>query len=205
MSIEVNTLLNSVDENSIKIESPVENTIEVSNIYPANLIKRSIRADERSLISYLRTEAYSICRTEISYEYIKSVFNKFKHGFVYYKDNKLIAFCIWKVRQYIYLQHNFKQLYIYLVCGRQLDYRVLPRILDDVVHYCRKNLIEYITLEPVNDVLKSYYLKNGFKEKDGIDGTNLLVLDVNNPRMVVKPLRYRIKTRKRMRNRSNTL
>ena len=54
--------------------------IEVSNIYPDNLIKQFLRANQRSLISYLRSEAYSICRTEISYDYIKSVFNKFKKG-----------------------------------------------------------------------------------------------------------------------------
>lgn len=195
--IEVNEILSTgIVNNSIGIN----NTIEVSNIYPSNLIKRTIRAEERTLISHLRAEAYSICRTEIPYEYIKSVFNKFKNGFVYYKENILSAFCIWKVKQHIRLSGNFKELYIYLVCGKHLDYRILPRILDDVVYYCRKQNIEHITLEPANNTLKSYYIKCGFKEKQDIIGTNLLVLDVNNARIVTRDYKTKIKTRKQRRN-----
>ena len=180
------------------IKNNMQNTIEVSNIYPNNLIKETIRADQRQIISQLRSEAYSICRSEIPYEYIKYSFNKFKKGFVYYKDKLPIAFCIWKVKEHISLSYNFKELYIYLICGKQFDYKLVPRIIDDIVHLCRKSNISYITLEPANNTLKEYYIKCGFKEKNDIFGNNILVLDVNNSRIIPQKNKiFKIKTRKR--------
>lgn len=157
-----------IESDSISNNQPIknitENTIEISNIYPNNLIKQNLLTEQRQLISYLRSEAISICRNEIRYEYIKAVFNKFKNGFVYYKDKLPIAFSIWKVREHLRFSDTFKELYIYLICGKQLDYKLVPRIIDDIVHLCRKSNIRYITLEPANDTLKDYYMKCGFTE-----------------------------------------
>ena len=157
MSIEINSIPNNqiINRNNNIQE---ENAIEVSNFYPNDLIKHNLRAEQRSLISYLRSEAYGICRTDIPYEYIKSSFNKFKHGFVYYKNKEPTAFCIWKVREQLHFSSTYKELYIYLICGKQLDYKLVPRILDDIIHLCRKSDIQYITLEAVNDTLKYYYI-----------------------------------------------
>ena len=92
----------------------------------------------------------------------------------------------------------FKELYIYLICGKQLDYKLVPRIIDDVVHLCRKSNIQYITLEPANDELKEYYIKCGFKERIAFGNSKLLELDVNNSRIIPKRiLSYKLKTRKR--------
>jgi hypothetical protein len=202
MNIEVNSL---PDNQVIKnvVNNTKENSIEISNFYPSNLTKINLRADQRKLISYLRSEAYSICRTEIPYEYIKAVFNKFKNGFVYYKEQIPIAFCIWKVKEHIKIYNNFKELYIYLICGKQLDYKLVPRIIDDVVHLCRKSNINYITLEPANNILKDYYIKCGFKERYDIGNSKILELDVNNSR--INPQKNKIfKTRKRRNKISNT-
>jgi hypothetical protein len=186
----MNIELNSISTNY--------NIIEVSNVYPNNLIKQNIRANQRQLISYLRSEAYSICRTVIPYEYIKSSFNKFKKGFVYYKNKSPIAFCIWKVREHLHFSGSFKELYIYLICGKQLDYKLVPRIIDDLVYLCRKTNIKYITLEPANNTLKEYYINCGFKERCGIGDINILELNVNNSRIITKlNSRLNIKTRKR--------
>lgn len=183
MNIEINSILNNkIIKNNIP--NNIENIIEISNIYPNNLIKQNLRAEQRQLISYLRSEAFSICRNEIPYEYIKASFNKFKNGFVYYKEKIPIAFCIWKVREYLQFSGTFKELYIYLICGKQLDYKLVPKIIDDVVQLCRKSNISYITLEPANEVLKSYYIKCGFKERFGIGNSKLLELDVNNSRII---------------------
>jgi hypothetical protein len=167
----------------MSIESQ-ENIIEVSNVYPNDLIKTNLRANQRQLIAYLRYEAYSICRTVISPDYIRTSFNKFKRGIVYYKDKIPIAFCIWNVKKHILFSGIFKELYIYLICGKQLDYKLVPRIIDDVVHFCRKNNIQYITLQPANDTLKSYYIKCGFKERVNIVGSTILELLVDNPRII---------------------
>jgi hypothetical protein len=181
MSIEVNSVLDdNINHNNIINE----NIIEVSNIYPNDLKKTNLRANQRPLIAYLRSEAFTICRTVIPYDYIRASFNKFKQGFVYYKDKLPIAFCIWKVKNHIQISGTFKELYIYLICGKKLDYKLVPRIIDDVVHFCRKNNIQYITLEPANDVLKSYYIDCGFKERDNFGGSRILELPVDNPRIM---------------------
>ena len=123
--------------------------VEIEHISNNNIIRHNLenkRPDQRQLISYLRSEAYSICRTQISYEYIKWSFNRFKRGFIYYKDNLPIAFCIWKVREHFGPLSNFKELYIYLIGEKELDHKLVPRILDDVVNLCRKSNIQYITL-----------------------------------------------------------
>jgi hypothetical protein len=195
MNIEINSISNNQNIYDIN-KNNIQNIIEVSNIYP-KLIKQNIRANQRQLIAYLRSEAYS-CRTEIPYEYIKSSFNRFKRGFVYYKDKLPIAFCIWKVREHLQFSGAFKELYIYLICGKQLDYKLVPRIIDDVVYLCRKSNIRYITLEPVNNTLKDYYINCGFKERYGIGNSKLLELDVNNSRIITKlHSKFNIQTRKR--------
>jgi hypothetical protein len=196
MNIETNYLSNNKSPIN-NLENITYNLMEVSNLYPNNLQKINIRPEQRQLISYLRHEAYSICRTTMHYDYIKASFNKFKNGFVYYKDKLPIAFCIWKVREYLQFSGTFKELYIYLICGKQLDYKLVPRIIDDVVNLCRKSNIQYISLEPANDSLKEYYIKCGFKERCGINNSKLLDLDVNNARIISKGNKiYKSKTRK---------
>ena len=185
-----NKILNNYYKNINK------NIIELSNIYPANLFKYNLHASERSLITKLRNEAYAICHTQIPYEYIKRSFNNFKKGFVYYQNKEPIAFCIWKIMNYDGIISTTKEIYIYLICGKKLDYKLLPRILDDVVHYCRKDKISYITLEPANDNLKDYYMKNGFEERYK-NKSPLLVLDVNKARIISK--KSNVKTRKQKR------
>jgi hypothetical protein len=199
MSIEINSVLEN-NNHALNKNTIHENAIEVSNVYPNDLVKHNIHASQRHLIAYLRSEAYSICRTSISPEYIRSAFNRFKNGFVYHKDKIPIAFCIWKVTEYLRFSGTFKDLYIYLICGKQLDYKLVPRMIDDVVHLCRKHNIQYITLEPANDTLKSYYIKCGFKERDTIDGSHILEMSVDNSRIMSshkKHVVYKIKTRKR--------
>jgi hypothetical protein len=197
MSIEINSVLEN-NNHALNKNTIHENAIEVSNVYPTDLVKHNIHASQRQLIAYLRSEAYSICRTAIPPEYIRASFNKFKNGFVYYKDKIPIAFCIWKVNEHMGFSGTFKEMYIYLICGKQLDYKLVPRMMDDVVHFCRKNNINYITLEPANDTLKSYYIKCGFKERVNIVNSIILEMCVSNSRMIPqKHVVYKIKTQKR--------
>jgi hypothetical protein len=132
-----------------------------------------------------KNESYGqIIRKE--YYTIKYSFNKFKNGFVYYDYNQLIAFCIWDIKEEYSLSiGKIKKLHIYLICGKKLDYNLVPRILDDVVHLCRKYNIQYITLEPANEELKEYYIKCGFEEyKDALDGSKYFGLDVSKSRII---------------------
>ncbi len=196
MNIETNYLSNN-EYAKTHLENSIYNIMEVSNLYPNNLQKRNIRSDQRQLITYLKSEAHSICRNLISPEYINASFNKCKKGFVYYKDKLPIAFCIWKVKNHLQMSGAFKELYIYLICGKQLDYKLVPRIIDDVVHLCRNSNIQYITLEPANDTLKEYYIKCGFKERYAFGNSKLLELDVNDARIILtRNGTHKSKTRK---------
>jgi hypothetical protein len=205
MNFEINSLPNSQIVNNSPVNT-TQNIIEVSNIYPNDLIRHNLHASQRQLISQLRADAYGICRTEISPDYIKNVFNKFKNGFVYYKDKIPVAFCIWKVKEHIRFEGIYNELYIYLICGKRLDYKIVPKIIDDVVHLCRKNNIMYISLQPANDTLKDYYIKCGFREYTGQNGNNLLELKVPNTRMISHSSnipKFRLKTYKRRGNKKN--
>ncbi len=179
----------------------MNNLIEISNIYPNNLRKNTIHASQRHLISVLRNQAYEICRTQLPHEYIRWAFNKFKGGFIYYRGNEPVAFCIWKISEQMSIRtlEKYNEMYIYLICGKQLDYKILPRMLDDIIHLCRKSNVKYIALVPSNDFLKEYYIKNGFVEippiAEGHD--HKLVLDVSQSRIATSKRRNRTRKIKR--------
>jgi hypothetical protein len=165
---------------------PVVNIIEVSNIYPINLVKHNLHASQRPTISIIRREAYDTCRGKLPQEYIHWAFNKFKNGYYYTIDNKLAAFCIWKILDPIMDITTLKintPIYIYLICGKKLDYQLVPRICDDIVHYCRKSNIQHIILQPANSELKPYYITKGFHEGKYLANNNILQLDVSMSRI----------------------
>jgi hypothetical protein len=164
--------------------NPINDIQEISNIYPNNLTKYIIHASQRNIISKIRAEAYEICRSEIPYDYIRKAFNKFKNGYIYYHNKELIAFCIWDVKEHFSLLDTYNVLHIYIICGKKLDFKLLPHILDDIVHYCRKNKIRFITLEPVNDIMKQYYIQNGFDERYSLNNSPFLSIDVNKARYI---------------------
>lgn len=195
LNIDINTFSKNRDEYIGKIDNlylsnyPVNlpyTLMEMSNIYPTNLKKHTIHKKDYKIIRQIRSEAYAVCRTKIPMEYITHSFNKFKNGFLYYDENKLIAFCIWDIRdEYSLSIGKIKKLHIYLICGKKLDYNLVPRILDDVIYLCRKDNIQYITLEPANEELKEYYIRCGFQEyKDALLGSAYFGLDVSKSRMI---------------------
>ena len=133
---------------------------------------------QRQLVSHLHLETYLICHKDIPDEYIKQAFIKFKEGRVYYRDEKLIGFCIWRITEHLRISGSFKELYIYLICGNPLNYSLILRILDDVIHFCKKYNIHYIRLESIDNTFKSYFLEYGFIEKIGISNIKILELDI---------------------------
>ena len=172
-------------------------------IYMFDLKKRGFRKKQRNIIALLRYNTQFFYQNEISDEYIKLSFDKFKRGFIYYTNRNPFAFCIWKI--YEYLRFNkpyiFKRIHI-LLLGCPLEY--INRLLDDIIHLCRKNNIEYITLEPANDTLKSYYINCGFKERLDYGNIPILELDVKLARYTSKPnSKLRFKTQKQIRFKKN--
>ncbi len=183
------TLVNAnevVHINKSHTNNAIMNIIEVSNVYPTHIVKYELHARQRQLISKVRAVAYDTCRGKLPHEYIYSAFNKFKHGYIYVLDNKVNAFCIWKITDHALdakTGHTIYEMYIYLICGIKLDYRLLPRILDDSVHYCRHNNISTISLIPASNELKNYYIANGFIENIDAKNNIILKLDVSKSRI----------------------
>jgi hypothetical protein len=176
----------SLSTNNNVRNQPVVNIIEVSNVYPTNIVKHNLHARQRQLISKVRAVAYDTCRGKLPHEYIHSAFNKFKRGYIYVVDNKVNAFCIWKITDHaidMETGNTIYEMYIYLICGIKLDYRLLPRILDDSVHYCRHNNISSISLKPASDELKHYYIANGFTTNEEAKNNTILKLDVSKSRI----------------------
>ena len=195
MNIEVNEIIIPNTGNNIN-----KNKIEVSNIYPNNLIKNTLHASQRPLIAKLRSDSYGlICHSRIEDDYIKYAFNNFKHGYVYYQQGKPIAFCIWDIRKHMDISTLIKEdiLNIYLICSKKLEYKLLPRILDDIVHHCRKHNIQSIRLQPANSKLRDYYINNGFIENPTFN-IKYLYLDVSKARIFSKNSKNKCKTRKHL-------
>ncbi len=183
---------------------PAINIIEVSNVYPTNLVKHNLHASQRRTISNIRTEAYNTCRGKLPHEYIRLAFNVFKNGYVYTINNKISAFCIWKIRRSeisITNLNEYNEMLIYLICGVKLDYQLMPRIFDDIIHYCRKNNVRYVALKAANDQLKDYYIANGFTPYTDIAGDNNLRFDVSQSRITYPETRTApTQTRRRARH-----
>ena len=161
------------------------NIIEVSNIYPTNLIKHNLHASERKHISNIRELACYVCCGKVPSEYIRWSFNDFKYGYIYTLDKHISAFCIWKINNNMSLKtlERYKEMYIHLICGIKFEYKLIPRIFDDIIHYCRKNSIRYITLKAANDKLKEYYIKNGFEENVDVSRDEIIQFDVSKSRI----------------------
>ena len=177
--------------------------VEVSTIHPDDLRKNTLDASQRAVISVLRRQAYDICRHQIPEEDLRWVFNVFRNGFVYKLHNTYAAFCLWKVleKKKIGSPEYFSELYVYLICGKQLDTKIVPRIFDDIVHLCRKQNIKYVTLMPLNDKLKTYYMSLGFEER-GSD--NILELDTSKPRIISNITRSGLSAKTSRRRYKNT-
>ena len=171
--------------NNVRNE-PAINIIEVSNVYPTNLLKHNLHASQQRIISGLRAEAYDTCRGKLPQEYIHWAFNSFKSGYIYTLNNKISAFCIWRIEKPKMDMRTLKintDMYIFLICGIKLDYRLVPHILDDIVHYCRHNNIQGVTLKAANNDLKRYYIANGFRENTENSGDEILQFDVSKSRI----------------------
>jgi hypothetical protein len=192
----MNTVIQSTGDDDIDVNEYVQenvknnnarnvNIVEISNIYPTNLVKHVIHASQRAAITRVRAEAYDVCRTEIPHEYIRWAFNKFKNGYVYTIDNKISATCIWKTNEVMNINtlKIKRDIYVYLICGVKLDYQVLPRILDDIVHMCRKEGITHVTLNAVNPHLEQYYIAKGFVHGKNFANSDVLMLDVAKSRI----------------------
>ena len=92
-------------------------------------------------------------------------FNTFKNGFVYFKDNQPISFCIWKARSNMGKSGEYDpDIYIYLICSIKQPFRMLDMILYDVDNYCKEKGIRSMVLEPANEELRDYYRSKGFTD-----------------------------------------
>jgi hypothetical protein len=153
----------------------------MTNIYPTDITRKLLNSKERTYISEVRRAAFGVCRTNISESYIHASFNKFKEGFVYIRDNAVMAFCIWKIKTGLSKTNAYRpHMVIYLVCSTQQPFNVLDMILYDVEQYCREKGVSIISLEPDNDTLREYYRTKGFAERDYYNPANM-VKEVDTP------------------------
>jgi len=137
---------------------------EVANIYPADIQKHLLHPKNRGDVAACRQIADRVCRGQIAESYIRHTFNSLKGGFVYKQEGVgIIAFCCWKVKSSMSIQgKETGELYVYLVCGLPMPFSVLDMMLYDLDRYCYQRGIQYITLEPANEGLRSYYKQKGF-------------------------------------------
>jgi hypothetical protein len=169
------------------------------NIYtsPDNIIKKTVKPSQTSLVLEMKKHAYSVCRETISENYINNILNPFKsgfkNGFVYLdENNEIIGFIVWTIQKQDPIinmttseppPRASKYMYILLLCAKPTNTTLGYTMLWDAESYCIENAIPAMRLVPATKSLFPYYQKYGF-----ITGQNL-------PNLVLyKPIVYLIQT-----------
>jgi hypothetical protein len=100
---------------------------------------------------------------DIHPSYIELSFRKFKEGTVYFNNNDITAFCIWKIRTRLLPDlRTLKYLHIYLLYDSDSKYNNINKLLYDIELYCINNNIISISLYPIQTGAKEVYIRNAF-------------------------------------------
>jgi len=152
-----------------------------TNIYtaPNGLVRRTVRSGSMGLIKELYAHAMTVCRNQISEQYIADILNpdniKFSKGYAYFLKDKLVGFVVWSIKNYDKLNAGripmssrnivtgpSKSLFIDLICAKETGTTLGYTMLNDVENYCIDNAIPFMKLRPADDELIPYYEKYGF-------------------------------------------
>jgi hypothetical protein len=146
---------------------------EINNIYkrPTSIKRIYFKSSDRHFVDKLKYDASDVCRNELTDEYIKKVLKKFKEGFIYIRDNQIMGFILWEIKnnkdRHVegVLQKplsDYKYMYIYLICAKKTNSDFGYIMLDDAEKHCIKKGVILMTLQPLNMELELYYRKYGF-------------------------------------------
>ena len=147
------------------MENSTQNLVEINNIYPTHLRRKLIHAGDRATVNIMKAQAERICRYNINPLYIRSVFNKFRYGFVYYDGDECVGFSIWKEHNSTVEKNNaVRKAYIdlLLICTAPNNYKLGSMILYDIDTYAHSQTMNYITLQPATPELIKFYEKAGY-------------------------------------------
>jgi hypothetical protein len=152
-----------------------------TNIYtaPNGLHRRTVRHGHTSLVKELYAHAQTVCRNQISEQYIADVLNpdkkNFSKGYAYFLNNELIGFVVWSIKNMDKLNAGkinmtndttpkgaTKILHIDLICAKETGTTLGYTMLYDVENYCIDTAIPIIELDSSDIKLKPYYEKFGF-------------------------------------------
>jgi hypothetical protein len=152
-----------------------------TNIYtaPNGLVRRTVRSGSMGLIKELYAHAMTVCRNQISEQYIADILNpdniKFSKGYAYFLKDELVGFVVWSIKNYDKLNAGripmssrnivtgpSKSLFIDLICAKETGTTLGYTMLNDVENYCIDNAIPFMKLRPADDELIPYYEKYGF-------------------------------------------
>ena len=151
------------------------------NIYtaPNGLVRRDVVHGNTRLVKELFAHAQTVCRNQISEQYIADVLNpdkkSFSKGYVYSIDDEILGFVVWTIQYLdklkkprIYKTKDYnppipsKVLFIDLICAKGTGTTLGYKMIDDIENFCINNAIPCINLEPSDDDLIPYYEKIGF-------------------------------------------
>lgn len=145
---------------------------EINNIYtrPSGIKRIYFKASQRAFVNRLKQEASEICRDEIPNGYINKVCNKLKEGYLYVKENKILGFIVWTIKntknhnEYVIRDKpNFEYMLIHLLCAKQTNTNFGYAMLDDAETYCTTHRLILMSLQPLSSKLENYYFRYGFR------------------------------------------
>ncbi len=113
-------------------------------------------------LEMLEDYAYTEFKHIINPAYMCESFGTFSHGYVYYKNDLLQGFALWKFESSKATHNSSQQCHILLICAEQNDIDMGITILHDIENYCVSQYIYYVYMSPANSELIMYYARNGY-------------------------------------------
>jgi hypothetical protein len=174
------------------------------NIYtaPNGLVRRNVVHGNKPLVKELFAHAQTVCRNQISEQYIADVLNpdkkNFSNGYAYFLKDELVGFVVWTIKNMDTIKPErprksndntpkgaTKILNIDLLCAKETGTTLGYTMLYDVEIYCIDEAIPFMKLTPAEESLIPYYEKYGFtltsKEKETIMSKAIVALLKTNP------------------------
>jgi hypothetical protein len=151
------------------------------NIYtaPNGLVRKTVVHGNTRLVKELFAHAQTVCRNQISEQYIADVLNpdkkNFSNGYAYFLNDELVGFVVWTVKNMDTIKPErprmskdttpkgpTKILNIDLLCAKETGTTLGYTMLYDVETYCIDKAIPIIDLYASDIRLEPYYEQFGF-------------------------------------------
>jgi hypothetical protein len=138
-----------------------------------NIQKLHFSCDNTELIQTLRDISDMECLTFVNPKDGYCMYNKFRYGIVYYRDDIPFGYAIWKINLRIPMcTRPYKTAHIHGIFIREPTNEFFTILFRDIQSFCIANNVPNMSLRTIKDTLLfQYCIANGFDYKRTNKGT----------------------------------